>query len=373
MNRREQTGWMSRLHRWRVSAGGAAWLLSGWLFGLVLLLMCSGCELPVRTFSLPPVGEVATASATPIPATLTLPLPTVTPPPPTTTPTPSPRPTDSPIPTKTLTPSETVTITPGTPGTPTRTPSRTRRPTETYTPLPTRTPTYTPTVTNTPTPPPARVRINKPGWMSKVLSPIRLEGAIIPGDDGLLHIDLVGEDARLITSQRLDYRYSLGRRILISPKIDFSISAVAETSRLVLYTEDKFTRKIALSSVDLILLSVGDNEINPPLSLQEPYLIRSPKAEQVISGGKLMLVGLARPVNDTPLLVELIDEQNRLLGSEKLQVRFPSGDLSHTPFTLEVPYTVSESTPARLSIRQESNGRIPGTVALASLLVTLEP
>jgi len=106
---------------------------------------------------------------------------------------------------------------------------------------------------------------------------------------------------------------------------------------------------------------------------QEPYIIRYPRSDQVIQGGILTLSGLARPVNNTPLIIELIDENGTIVGSTQVTVPEPAGSLSHTPFAVEIPYTVSGPTIVRLTIRQESDNRIPGTVALSSMLVQLEP
>lgn len=200
-----------------------------------------------------------------------------------------------------------------------------------------------------------------------------ISAMISPGEDGYIYIDLIGEDQRIINQMKLDYRRSAGRRFLISPMIDFQISAAVETARLVMSVNDLFDRKIAVSSVDLLLLSVGEPEVYTPETLLEPYLVRYPAQNQVISGGMLTVVGLARPVNDRPLVLDLVDEQNKVVGSVQIQVPFPTGDLSHTPFEVGIPYTVEAETPVRLTLHQESAGRIAGTVALASLPVILSP
>jgi len=83
--------------------------------------------------------------------------------------------------------------------------------------------------------------------------------------------------------------------------------------------------------------------------------------------------GLARPVNNQPLLIELLDEQGRSLAHAALQVALPTGNLSHNPFEVDLPYQVTGAVRARLSIRQESAGRIPGIVALWSVPVLLNP
>jgi hypothetical protein len=137
-------------------------------------------------------------------------------------------------------------------------------------------------------------------------------------------------------------------------------------------TADRAGRIIELMSVELVLLKVGRNEIFGPEVTQEPYLIRGPKEGQTVSGGLLSIDGLFRPVNNSPIILEAIAEDNRVLFTKQFEVQPPSGPLSHTPLKLDVPYKVSTATPVRLIFRQEGS-RIPGTVALSSLLVILEP
>ena len=150
-------------------------------------------------------------------------------------------------------------------------------------------------------------------------------------------------------------------------------AAQAETGRFSHQFKRLLGRLVGLASVDLVLLKIGSNQIYPPNIQLEPYVIRSPRNGDVLAGGTLLVTGLARPVNNSPIIIELIDEQGLVVGSAQIIVSAPSGDQTHTPFSLVVPYTVTGSTPVRMTIRQESDTRILGTVALTSLLITLEP
>lgn len=265
------------------------------------------------------------------------------------------------------------------PPTQTRTPTASVEPSATIRPkwpYPTRTPTNTATstVTPTPTPPFARMHITKPGLYSKIISPYRMEAMVLPGADGLVSVRLVGEDGRLIINQLLDYSYNSHTSIWIAPYLEFETSAAAELARLEVGTQDKFGRRISLSSVDLILMTVGKNQVNDSVVVYEPYLVRYPEAGQVISGGEVWVSGLADPVSSSPLILELIDEEGNVVGSNEIPIAEPTGDLSHTPFGAGISYTVDSGlTPVRLILRQESDGRIPGTVALSSMEIVLIP
>jgi len=209
---------------------------------------------------------------------------------------------------------------------------------------------------------------------SRVISPFRLEANVVPGDDGYIRVELVGEDGRMIVRDLLNNAGSIGQRFWFSHWVDYDITAAAETSRLVLSVQDIQGRKIAVSSVDLIPLFLGENEINAPFSLLEPYVIWYPRPDVVIKDSIVQVSGLAQPVNTNPMIVELIDEEGQVVSSVQTQLVIPEGgEHTHARFEISVPYTVNETTPVRLTLRQESTGRLPGTVALSSVLITLEP
>jgi hypothetical protein len=285
----------------------------------------------------------------------------------------------SPTQRQTATPFPTLTYTPGSGRVPTRTPTATllwplRQRTPTESPTPTSTPTSTPTITLTPTPPFSYLRVSRPGVFSRVISPFRMEANVVPGEDGFIRVELVGEDGRLIVRDLLNNAGAIGQRFWFSHWLDFDITAAAETSRLILSVQDVQGRKIAISSVDLILLYLGENEINPPFSLLEPYVVWYPRRGAVIKDAVVQVGGLAQPINSNPLIVELIDEEGVVISSVQTQLIEPTGgEHTHARFEISVPYSVSETTQVRLSLRQESAERLPGTVALSSMLITLEP
>jgi hypothetical protein len=252
-------------------------------------------------------------------------------------------------------------------------PGQTLSPTPYVAPSATSRPSATPKISATPTPPTAFLRILRPGPYSKINSPLEIEAGVSPGDNGLVLVDLIGEDGRTIARQRLDYTEFIGRTIGIAPKLDFKIAAVAETTRLVISVDDRFGRKIALTSTELVLISIGDNQIYPPGYQYAPYVINAPVEDQIITGSVLKISGLARPVNLTPLIFELIDEKGVVIRAAQLQVPLPGGEQSHMPFELEIPYQVSSPTRVRLTVRQTSDDRIPGNVALWSVPIYLQP
>lgn len=350
------------------------------VLALLAALALAGCGFELRPVGLPPT---ATASLTPAGTTAQA----AVSPPATATASPSPSPeneaaasatpaaggpSQTPIePPATVTPLPSDTPTAGPSPTATRTPTPTRIPTRTLAPTRTRWPTRTPTITLTPTPPAPAHNLVRPGLMSKVLSPINVEMYAFTGASGLVTVELIGEDGRLLARQVLNYDRP-GRSVFGAPKIPFEIESVSELARLQVSSVDEFGRPIAIFSTDLILLTVGRAEILPQAITMDPYLVRSPRAGSTVSGGLLVVEGLARPVNDSPMVLELIMENGAVMSTKQFTVDPPSGGLSHTPFRLEIPYNVSGPTPVRMTIRQEGS-RIPGTVALSSRTFILSP
>ena len=225
------------------------------------------------------------------------------------------------------------------------------------------------------TPPPsmAKMRITRPGPYSKLSSPIQMEALINSGDDGLVYVDLIGEDGRLMVSEVLDFRNYDAKNFYISPEIPFQINSAAELARLVVYTRDMFGQMISLVSVDVLLMQMGGSDLTPPEVELEPYRVDTPREGTLITGGTVSINGSARPVNNNPLIIELIDEKGAVVGSGEVQVSQPSDGITHVPFQLEVPYTVTHRVRVRLAIHQESSTRIPGVIWMTSTILFLEP
>jgi hypothetical protein len=245
----------------------------------------------------------------------------------------------------------------------------------TPTPSPTKTPrpTYTPKNTYTPSPelyPDAAIQIAAPGPMSRVLSPIKLRVHLVPGWQHKLRIELFGEDGRLLARQ-VTTAYSVQPWAWLFVDVPFEVGAVAEVARLQVSTEDQYGRINALSSVRLLLLSSGYEEINPPGPVWERCLIIAPKPEGEARGGMVIVSGKIRPVNEQPLIVELTTTDGAIIATRLVYVLPPKGDV-YVPFATDVPYSVVEPIVVRLSVRQLDD-RIGGTAYLYSQLLTLFP
>lgn len=242
-------------------------------------------------------------------------------------------------------------------------------PSPTATASPTITP--TPTITNTPTPIPpadsARLQILAPGPLSRLSSPLKIRLYVVPGETNLVQLALYGEDGRLLARDltRVEDVPPPGLELFV--EIPFEVR-VAELARLEASTRDQASRIESLTSMHLTLLPVGLSQITPPDPPFERAAIYSPALGASVSGGILTVEGALWPVNDQPVILELQDEDGRILSTRQLSL---VGN-THIPFTTTLPYKVFEPTPVRLSIRQ-TDPRFNVIAYLYSLLITLNP
>jgi hypothetical protein len=240
----------------------------------------------------------------------------------------------------------------------------------TNTARPTLSPTPQPTFTQTTIPghEPSAIQILAPGPMSKVISPITLRMNIVTGDSEKVQIDLYGEDGRLLTRNVKRGVPTSGKGVPQQIKVPFEIRAAAEVGRLTISTTDREGRTQSLNSVRLLLLSSGANEINPPGNPSEPIGVFSPEEEEEVSGGVLNVRGDVWPFNLNPVILELIGPDGRSMALRILNLE----QLNPQLFETTLPYKVSETTPARLTIRQDDD-RIDGLFYLYSQVVLLNP
>jgi hypothetical protein len=160
-------------------------------------------------------------------------------------------------------------------------------------------------------------------------------------------------------------------RVTLALDLEFQIAAVAEAARLVISVEDEHGRLMALNSVNLILLSIGETDVNPPDALLEAILIEQPQVKNLVQGGVVLVRGLALPSEDGRFAAQLVDERGVVVGFRliALDKPLPSG---YAPFAVEVPYTVTALTPVRLSVYR-SQADISEHSYLSSLEIFISP
>lgn len=253
-------------------------------------------------------------------------------------------------------------------GNPSLTPTETLIPTLTLTPTETLTPAPTDTPTPSPSAPRAQIRIQSPGPMSKVTSPISLRMQVVSGGSERVQIDLQGEDGRLL-ARNLQRVPTWPGGFYVSLKIPFEIRAAAEVGLITISTKDDFGRVQAQLGMRVLLLSVGTDEITPEGDSSERVVFYDPpKEDAVVQGGILNVDGRILPFNDEPVVLELIDPVGKTVGLRVLDFVGTDEQL----FSTTLPYKVSEPTAARLTLRQDDD-RLDGYIYLYSQEITLNP
>lgn len=239
-------------------------------------------------------------------------------------------------------------------------------------------PSATPYTLEAPSPTPtlaipnAEIEIRNLGPYSKVVSPLHIYAYLQPGAGGKVRIELLGEDNRLLARQIRTLNFvPVGAWAVLSMDLDFEIAATAEEGRLQISVDDEYKRTVALNSVPLILLSVGDADIIPPQDVLAPIILQQPTRRTLIQGGKLQVSGLARVSSDQPLLARLITTQGAEVGMRLLDVSEPVLN-GYRYFSGEVPYQITNPTRVLLVVT-EGDEAINDIIHLTSLEVMLSP
>lgn len=244
--------------------------------------------------------------------------------------------------------------------------------------LPSETPSPTPnspqTFEDLPPPdgmPQSPTQILSPGPGSKVISPFNLRAALKLNQNSVVHFELLGEDGRLLMREVRSYQSPQTEWINLESEVPFGINGNEEPGRMKISVEDEHGRLESVSSVDLILLSGGVQELITPADLLENIVLESPPANHLIQNGKMRVSGLARTRSDQPLRIELVSSDGRIVGTRQVSVTH-SEDTSYGTFAIDVPYTVNSTQSVRVQI-WEPGDRIPGVVNLSSVEVLLAP
>jgi hypothetical protein len=271
--------------------------------------------------------------------------------------------------------------------TPTTAPSATSSPTvealvagtATHSPLTMETPAIVIESGDRPSPTPLRdvplpleqLAILLPGPGSQVVSPIYVLGRGGPTWNQRVSVRLLGEEGQELarTSTFLWAPAQASGRFAVD--LPFRIDGVAEAARLEVTADDMRYRRMAqLTTVDLVLLSIGTPRIHPAFDGPEKLAILSPREGAVASGGRVTVRGAGWVDADVPLRIEVLDRSGSVVGSAEAHLDSPIGQLGS--FSVEIPFSVAEPQFGRIAL-SEVAADIPGLVHYSSVEVYLEP
>lgn len=214
-------------------------------------------------------------------------------------------------------------------------------------------------------------QILDPGAGSKVLSPFMMLAAIKPGDNSAVRIELFGQDGQLLMREVRSYQSLETDWLTLGSEISYGINSIAEPGRLQVSIEDEHGRLKAVSSIDLVLQSIGDQDLNQPDDKLENIVLLSPRPNLLIQGGNLRVSGIARPRTSQPLRIEIVTSDGKIVGTRQVSVNTPDGN-QFGSFAIDVPYNIPSTNRVRIQV-WEPGSTIPGIIHLSSVEVLLSP
>ena len=221
--------------------------------------------------------------------------------------------------------------------------------------------------------PPATIQIMLPGPHSSLLSPIVVKANAYPGDQGMVGVQLIGEDGRLMADKLMKMTTPTSGWVSMVTQIPFEILSAGEAALLVVTTRDGYGRRLAQSAIPLLLLQIGRNEIELPGFTKTPFEIEQPHYGDTIKNGLLHVEGYAHPFNANPIVIEMVTQTGGILSAVVVPLPKMAEGQDYVKFAADLPYTVSKRTPVRLTIRQMDE-RLPAVdISLSSTVISLDP
>ena len=165
-------------------------------------------------------------------------------------------------------------------------------------------------------------------------------------------MQLIGEDGTILKEKTWSDTSTVGWRMNINEKIEFTPRVAAESARLLLFTFDENKLMTALASEEIILMQIGKTVLTDPDNLKDPFALFKPFPEQNIKSGLLVVEGYVRCRVDCRLLFELIDRSGKLLA------RFEDPDviqaaLEYTRVFKSYKVDIKSPTSVRLIMHQQ--------------------
>lgn len=254
--------------------------------------------------------------------------------------------------------------------TPTPLPTTTDTPTPAFSPTPEETFTFTPTPA-APSRPEEAILIQEPGPGSQVTSPIRVAGVADPTFEQNLVVRILLDDGTEVTQVPTTIQSDVGQRGPFQVEVPVNLDTERNIFIQVYASSARDGGITHLSSTGVIFSPEGPGEIFTQQPHPEQIAIFQPQTGATVSGGVAHVEGFALATFEQTLLIEILNPDGNEVGSQPVTVQAP--DLGQPgPFSVDVTYTVTESGPGRVVVRDPSPA-FGGDTHLSSVEITLEP
>ena len=207
-----------------------------------------------------------------------------------------------------------------------------------------------------------------------VQSPLTVSGQSDPTFEQMLIVRLLNADGSEIAKEPITIQADVGQRGDYSLETPFNVDLPTQ-ALLQVYSESAMDGAIEHLASAFVVLIPDDMEPSEGERIENAELerlwIKSPSNGETISGGTVVLEGFGLASFEQTLQVTLTAEDGTVLGEQSIIVQ--SGELGRPgPFSAEIPYRISGTTTARLSVIDNSPAA-NDIVHLNSVIVTLEP
>jgi hypothetical protein len=220
--------------------------------------------------------------------------------------------------------------------------------------------------------PPALLQVEKPGDFSMLVSPFLVTANVYPGEDGMVNVQLFGEDGRLMSDHLIQLSKVESGWVSLATEIKFEPISAGESALVVISTRDAFGRRIGQTGIPVTLLQIGKSEIENPHFNKQPAQLKSPVAGGFYKKGTVRVEGLIHLFNANPVIVELITQTGGILANKPVYVEGREGT-DFVPFAFDLPYSVTKRTPVRFTLRQASTLSPNVDISLYSMVIFLDP
>lgn len=162
---------------------------------------------------------------------------------------------------------------------------------------------------------------------------------------------LTGEDGRIILEKTWEFPFADGRRTSISEEIAFTLPGLSEAARLTVFTRDEFGRLASLNTEDILLITVGKEDLAEPDNLDDPFTMVRPFPMQNIRNSQVIFNGAIRCRKDCRLKFEVVDSKGNQIAELFPNDIYQAG-LNFLPIEYAMPYKVNSPTWVRLVMHQ---------------------
>jgi hypothetical protein len=217
---------------------------------------------------------------------------------------------------------------------------------------------------------PASIAIITPSTGSIITSPIVLAARINCNPGKVLRIELTDKQEKLLFRKLTFPDCQSNMSFEVKELIFFDAPAFNTKTRLTISLTDPENVPRAIASAEL-LLSRDNSSIIKAKDRQSNFIIISPVENTLLSIGKFLVSGWIRPLEQTPIILELLTETGSLISSRQIAIpQDIAGDYFF--FDVVIPYSAPRILNAIFVIRQMGS-EIPGNIALESYTYQLSP